>query len=239
MLTPRSELNPHFSFPLPLIDTDVNLGKAGHLDRRGDQFHHLGDLTARVRAPRGGAYATCSSVGRGAVLAASRTADSATFKRGDVNGAHLRWRHARDVALHAKGDKGDAECGALRVTRTLEAEGGQTGGIRMRFELTNHGDEELSIGALALSMPFDQDFVGRTLVQVAQACSFAEPFLGGESGYVQARPARHAAGTPPPPHAGTRRTPRIVGDARDGRGAGPSAHRRAWHVVRGVAADAP
>ena len=144
----------------------------------------------------------------------------------------------RDVALHAKGDKGDAECGALRVTRTLEAEGGQTGGIRMRFELTNRGDEELSIGALALSMPFDQDFVGRTLVQVAQTCSFAEPFLGVESGYVQARPAQHPTGTPPS-HAGTRGTPRIAGDARDGCWAGPAAHRRAWHVVRGVAADAP
>ena len=39
---------PHFSYPLPLEDSEVNLGKSGHLDRKEDKYHHLGDFTLRV-----------------------------------------------------------------------------------------------------------------------------------------------------------------------------------------------
>ena len=43
-----------------------------------------------------------------------------------------------------------------------------------------------STSALTLTRhPRAQDFVGRTLTQVAAACSFAEPYLGAGAGYVQ------------------------------------------------------
>ena len=169
---------PHFSFTLPLQDDEVNLGRSGHLDRRPDGFHHLGDLTLRVGGAGGANEVTCSSVYGGAVAAAAAAGGGGgAFARGGGGGA-FEWTHTRAVPLSGR-------C-PVTVERQWAAETAEAGGaLRMTITVRNGGAAPLTLSALGLSMPFDQDFVGRTLTQVAHQCSFVEPYLGAGGGYVQ------------------------------------------------------
>lgn len=181
LLTPLAGDQPHFSFPLPLTDVEVNLGRE-HLDRTSDGYHHFGDLTFRA-TPRGGGETICSSVGNGQVatdrLAAEKLhLDDASsvaggkLTRGDGN--EPLWSHSRHVGLKlTRGRTADNTC-PLTVTRRLvanrpsDALGGRGGGsLDLIFEMSNPSSSAVEMGALGVSMPFDQDFVGRTLVQVS------------------------------------------------------------------------
>jgi hypothetical protein len=52
------------------------------------------------------------------------------------------------------------------VTRHLLAESADAGGaLVLRLCLSNSGSSPVKISSLGLAMPFDQDFVGRTLPQ--------------------------------------------------------------------------
>eukprot|EP00900_Chrysochromulina_parva_P021260 jgi/Chrpa1/3768/Chrysochromulina_OHIO_Genome00018395-RA len=189
LLTPHSETQPHFSFPLPLTDAEVHLGNGQVLDRTPDGFHHLGDLTLRA-TPRGQAESLCSTVVDGQVAAAAKA------KAGKLTpgATPMDWSHSVDVGLQrTPGRRRAGDC-PLQVTRTLtsrrgavEDDGtGRSGGLELWFKVHNPSTTtEVTLGALGISMPFDQDFVGRTLVQVAHQCSFVEPFLGMGGGYVQ------------------------------------------------------
>ena len=94
------------------------------------------------------------------------------------------WRHVRRVPLlRGAGRAGRGECplsaSGLEVERQVVAEEARAGGaVVLRLRLSNRGSEPIKVASLGLAMPFDQDFVGRTLPQVAASCSFVEPFLG-------------------------------------------------------------
>ena len=135
----------------------VHLGRQ-YLDRRSDAFHHLGDLTLRVQS-RGGEIVKCGSVGQGQVSAAA-----ASGQKGGVAGGSLTvgdgytdgflWRHTRDVSLQTTPHKSTCPVGVKRaIVAEEEAHGG---GVQLSFELSNPGSEPLTVGSLALSMPFDQ-----------------------------------------------------------------------------------
>jgi hypothetical protein len=205
LLSARFTDSPHVSFPLPLTDIDVRLGGRGeHLDRRPDGYHHLGDLTLRA-TPRGSSEVTCSSVAHGQVAAAAAAAAEARMG-GAVAGGTLSmgsrgalWSHSRDLQLQQIRNRQRASACPVSVTRTITAHAGRSagdggpgggGGVDMVFEIRHPGSAAgggapIALEALGLSMPFDQDFVGRNLVQVAHQCSFVEPFLGLGGGYVQ------------------------------------------------------
>ena len=198
LLTPHTVTQPHFSFPLPLTDVEVRLGGHGeYLDRRADGFHHLGDVTLRA-TPRGEDEVTCSTVGAGLVEATAAMASPLGSVAGGrierkVNGAdagdnELTWRHIRDTGISKL--RGRTRIGAcpVSVTRTLESRApaiDNSWGLTLYFDVTNPTAAPVTLGSLGFSMPFDQDFVGRTLTQVAHQCSFVEPFLGLGGGYVQ------------------------------------------------------
>ena len=93
LLTPHSDMQPHFSFTLPLADRDVQLGRGQFLDRRADGFHHLGDVTLRV-AQRGASDVTCSTVAMGQVAAAGATAGAPGTIGGNFGRPH------RDDSYH-------------------------------------------------------------------------------------------------------------------------------------------
>lgn len=168
---------PDFSFTLPYRDNSVRGHWQGSgrvplpLDRTAEGFHHLGDVTLRVR-PHGskGGYATHSTV--------SKTPPLAT---------------AGETALHVSDDGKVAELDAtaclkppvakLRLTRKVEVDGPE-----VRISLTLINDDPtvgLEIGGLGLSMPMNQMFSGRSLPEVAKRCSFTEVYVGGDAGYVQ------------------------------------------------------
>ena len=189
LLTPSTgeDADPGLSFPLPLTDPEINLGRGQFLDRRGDGFQHLGDVTLQIE---GGA--ACASAGPGAVRAQASGPGGVLKEFGSGGGgggggeaSTALWQFSRPVALVSRRGAGDG-CKAVGVRRVLTARREAAGGgLEMRLEITNQGGAPLKLSALGLSMAFDQNFVGRNLPQVAHQASFVEPFLGGGGGYVQ------------------------------------------------------
>ena len=111
------------------------------------------------------------------MAAAAAGGGGGAFARGGGGGA-FEWTHTRAVPLSGR-------C-PVTVERQWAAETAEAGGaLRMTITVRNGGAAPLTLSALGLSMPFDQDFVGRTLTQVAHQCSFVEPYLGAGGGYVQ------------------------------------------------------
>ncbi|HEX4334495.1 MAG TPA: DUF5695 domain-containing protein [Polyangiaceae bacterium] len=70
----------------------------------------------------------------------------------------------------------------LDVTRTWSMEGGR---LVMRFVLANHSSSPVQIGALGLPMVFNNVLTNRTLEQAHDTCSFADPYIGADAGYLQ------------------------------------------------------
>lgn len=64
------------------------------------------------------------------------------------------------------------------VRRWLYADGDD---LVMRFEIRNPANASLPIevGGLGFSLPIDQYFTGRSLQQIGEQCSFADPYIGG------------------------------------------------------------
>lgn len=104
------------------------------------------------------------------------------------SGGDMLWHHSRRVpmikgrgktgngvcplaqgpatALSPGGSGGSVATGPLTVTRHLLAESADAGGaLVLRLCLSNSGSSPVKISSLGLAMPFDQDFVGRTLPQ--------------------------------------------------------------------------
>ena len=202
---------PGFSYTLPLKDPSVRLHWQGSgpqplpLDRSDKGFHHLGDLTLRVR-PAGSnrGYSTHSTVSRTVPL------PSATAE-----------------ALRMSADGASASIDAtpcltppvpeLKMSRTVEVTGAEA---RLSVTLTNTRSPQsgpggaLELGGLGFTIPMNQMFSGRSLPQVARSCSFTEVYTGGEAGYVQVTrttgegpvllvmPTAHAPSGAPSPAAG-------------------------------------
>ena len=168
--------DPTFSYPLPIMDGSVRLHWAGSgpkpkpLDRTEEGFHHLGDVTLRVR-PAGskGAYSTHSTVSRTPPLA---TAGPEALK----------------VSLDGRNATIDATAcvrpplPSMRLQRSVRVDGDEA---IISITLINDHSTALEIGGLGLSMPMNQMFSGRSLPVVAKKCSFTEVYLGGDAGYVQ------------------------------------------------------
>ena len=188
---------PSFSYTLPLLDTSLRIHWSGSgptpkpLDRSAEGFHHLGDVTLRVR--RAGTkdhFATHSTV-------AHSHPEQPALKAGPLT-----------ISADASTASTDATAtlypshSALKVHRTIRSSGAEA---TVAITLTNTGAATLEVGALGLSIPMNQMFSGRTLPQVARRCSFTEVYLGGDAGYVQVRergaPAPAPAARPPRPRA--------------------------------------
>ncbi|HOU93066.1 MAG TPA: DUF5695 domain-containing protein, partial [Polyangiaceae bacterium] len=131
-------------------------------ERAGPGYFHLGDLTLRWRSGGAGGWQNTTT-------SASRAAVAAETPAGDVlAGADL------GPALPAGFP--------LAITRRWLTEGGRLG---LRFELTNTSTDPVELGAVGLPMVFNNVITGRSLEQAHAACSFADPYLGRDAGYVQ------------------------------------------------------
>ncbi len=162
-----------FSFTLPLAEPNVKLHWSGSgpvpksLDRREHGFHHLGDVTLRVRP--------------------AASADAAWERYSTVSPTDLGVSSA-ELELTPRSATTDAsDClrpcgGPVRLTRHVEVDGA---GARLSWTVHNGGNLDLELGGFGASMPFNQMFTGRSLSNVAEHCSFAEPYLGRGAGYVQ------------------------------------------------------
>ena len=70
----------------------------------------------------------------------------------------------------------------LRLTRSWALESGK---LVLRFELKNKSSETVQIGALGIPMIFNNVLNDRTLEDAHSRCSFYDPYIGEDAGYLQ------------------------------------------------------
>ncbi len=130
--------------------------------RSGPGYVQLGDITLRVRTGSSGDWQNIDSW-------STRTAVTAMPASGSV------------MAAADLGPSLPASV-PLSVTRSWVTEGGR---LIMRLTLTNKSSTAVQVGALGLPMVFNNVLTNRTLEQAHATCSFADPYIGRDAGYVQ------------------------------------------------------
>lgn len=125
-------------------------------------YFHLGDVTMRLRVGATGEWQPINT-------SASRVPVTAlAAKDGLLAAADLA------PVLPASAP--------ISITRSWLTEGGR---LVMRLELKNKSVEPIQIGALGLPMIFNHILTDRTLSEAHTTCSFADPYIGQDAGYVQ------------------------------------------------------
>ena len=136
---------------------------ADRLDRRAaNGFHHLGDLTLHLRTSNGGAWQKYDT-------ADTRKAIQAL----PVSGQTLA---AADLAATLPADI------PIQVTRFWLVEDGH---LVLRFEIKNKTGAPVQLGALGIPMIFNNILTGRNLKEAHEKCSFFDPYIGQDAGYLQ------------------------------------------------------
>ncbi|HEV2836656.1 MAG TPA: DUF5695 domain-containing protein, partial [Pyrinomonadaceae bacterium] len=127
-----------------------------------NRYHHLGDLILRVRAGSSGEwqkYDTAES--RAPVDALPATGST-------LAAANLSPTLPADVPL--------------QITRSWIVDNGR---LVLRFELKNKTNQPVQLGALGLPMVFNNILTGRSLKEAHDKCSFSDPYIGQDAGYLQ------------------------------------------------------
>lgn len=130
--------------------------------RSKDGFFHLGDLTLRLRTRGSGDWKNYST-------AAVRHPVAALTSSKDVLAtADLSPTFAADIPL--------------QVIRTWALDSGK---LALRFTLKNKSSEPVQIGALGIPMIFNNVLNDRSLDEAHAKCSFYDPYIGEDAGYLQ------------------------------------------------------
>lgn len=131
-------------------------------NRAGNNNYQLGDLTMRLRSGSNTEWVTYST-------AASRKPVTALAASGDTLAS-------ADLTPTLSDD-----C-PLKVTRSWVLEGGK---LALQFEVENKSSEPVEIGSLGMPLIFNNYISGRTLPQAHAICSFSDPAICMDAGYVQ------------------------------------------------------
>lgn len=130
--------------------------------RSGDGYYHLGDIDLRLREQGTKAW-------RGYSTAYQRRA----VKRLPAGASQLE-RDDLTPALPSDFP--------LQIVRTWALEDGK---LVLRFSLSNPGPHAVEIGALGIPLIFDNLMTGKNLEQAHALCSFSDPSIAMDAGYVQ------------------------------------------------------
>ncbi len=130
--------------------------------RSRDGFYHLGDIDLRLR-PEG------TSEWKGYSTALARMPVLALPAAGAVLAAA-----DLQPAL-------PADC-PLKIVRSWLVEAGR---LVLRFEIRNASPAAVEVGGLGIPMVFNNVISGRSLDEAHAVCSFTDPAIGGDGGYVQ------------------------------------------------------
>jgi len=130
-------------------------------ERSADTFYHLGDLDLRLR-----------------------TDDSQEWR--DYSTAYRR-KPVHVLANDAQTFRADLgptlpEEIPVKVIREWSVADGQ---MHLRYTLTNRGKSPVHLGGVGFPMVFNNIMNGRTLEQSYTTCSFYDPYIGEDAGYVQ------------------------------------------------------
>lgn len=131
-------------------------------ERSRDGFYHLGDVELRVRTGNSGAWKNYSTAAaRTPVIAKPASADT-------LASADLTPTLPSDFPL--------------QVTRDWALDGGR---LVLRFVLKNKTAETIQVGSLGIPMIFNNVLNNRSLEEAHAKCSFYDPYIGEDAGYLQ------------------------------------------------------
>lgn len=130
--------------------------------RSRNGYYHLGDLDLRLRVGHSGEW-------KGYSTAFARQPVRALPAGGDIIAA-------ADLAPTLGADI------PLDVTREWLVDGGK---LVLRYTLKNKSSHPVEIGALGIPMVFNNIITGRKLDEAHEICSFYDPYIGEDAGYVQ------------------------------------------------------
>lgn len=132
------------------------------VERSKDGYFHLGDITLRLRIGKSGDWQNYST-------ATARTpVTSLPSSPGILASADLTPTLPSDFPL--------------QIIRTWLLEDGK---LVLRFELKNKKSEPIEIGALGIPMIFNNILNNRSLGEAHAKCSFYDPYIGEDAGYLQ------------------------------------------------------
>ena len=149
--------------PPPPQPLNFDFTPADRLSQRAaDGFHHLGDITMRVRVGSSGEWKDYDT-------AATRKAVTAL----PASGATLA---AADLSATLPADI------PVKVTRAWKLVNGK---VALTFTVSNPGASPVQIGALGIPVVFNNIISNRNLEQAHEICSFFDPAIAGDAGFVQ------------------------------------------------------
>ncbi|HKV23637.1 MAG TPA: DUF5695 domain-containing protein [Candidatus Acidoferrum sp.] len=131
-------------------------------ERSQDGYYHLGDLDLRLREKGMSDWSGYST-------ALSRKPVTSLPTNGSVlAAADLNPTLPQDIPL--------------KITRTWEL---QDGKLALQFTLQNRTKQSVEIGSLGIPMIFNNILTDRSLEQAHAICSFYDPYIGEDAGYLQ------------------------------------------------------
>ena len=131
-------------------------------ERSQNGYFHLGDITLRLRTEGSAEWKNYSTASARKPVTALPTSTNVLA--------------AADLAPTLPADV------PLRITRTWEVDDGK---LVLRFALTNTSRKAVQIGALGIPMIFNNVLNDRSLDQAHAICSFYDPYIGQDAGYLQ------------------------------------------------------
>jgi hypothetical protein len=133
------------------------------LERRAaNGYHHLGDLTLRLRTAGAGPWQKYDTAeARKPVQALEATGKNLAI-------ADLAATLPADIPVQI-----------LRSWKSTE------GGLVLQFDIVNKTSAAVEIGALGIPMIFNNLLTGRNLKEAHEKCSFFDPYIGQDGGYLQ------------------------------------------------------
>jgi hypothetical protein len=129
-------------------------------DTRG--YHHLGDLILRIRPGNSGPWQKYDTA-NGEEPVESLDATGPTLAAANLSPAL-----PADIPLE--------------IIRSWIVEDGR---LVLRFDLKNKTTQPVQLGALGIPMIFNNMITGRNLKEAHEKCSFSDPYIGQDGGYLQ------------------------------------------------------
>ncbi|MGH9530570.1 MAG: DUF5695 domain-containing protein, partial [Terriglobales bacterium] len=131
-------------------------------ERSQNDYYHLGDIEIRVRSGNSKEWRNYST-------AANRQPVEILSISGEILAA-------ADLSPTLPADI------PLQITRSWMVENGQ---LALRFEIKNKVNKPVEIGALGIPMIFNNVLNNRSLEEAHAKCSFYDPYIGEDAGYLQ------------------------------------------------------
>lgn len=132
------------------------------VQRSQDGYYHLGDLDLRLRSSATEPWKGYSTAHERHPVLALQTSGSV------LAAADLAPTLPSDIPLH--------------IVRQWVTTDGKLG---LRFTITNRSSHPVEIGSLGIPMIFNNVITGHTLEQAHEICSFSDPYIGEDAGYLQ------------------------------------------------------